>query len=298
MQLYGCKLLCVILTLVCLASSQNSTPAVKTAVYGTTSPWPTGKAITMPTTLLKTAVYGTTPPWPITPTTLLNPRIVDVTASSNTLFDDIYLKCVVQGNPSPNVWWTKNGRYIQGYNIEFQDNNRTLIITRAASDDVGTYYCHARNKVSYVNAPFVLNLTYPLNTFIYTPNDYVELYNGEKDVDIRCFGAGYPNVRVTWKRNGVEILEFSNSSLNTRVYQERLKLGLTSAESDLSFKEFYCNDTGIYTCETSRDGSDYVAAKSIELKCNSSDSSQSTLFTPLSPTTIVPKPTRSLSLSS
>jgi hypothetical protein len=83
---------------------------------------------------------------------------VDVKASSKTLFDDIYLKCVVQGNPSPNVWWTKNGSYIQGYNIEFQDNNRTLIITRAASDDVGTYYCHARNKVSYVNAPFVLNL--------------------------------------------------------------------------------------------------------------------------------------------
>ncbi|CAB4018374.1 hemicentin-1, partial [Paramuricea clavata] len=224
--------------------------------------------------------------------TLLNPKIVNITASSETLFDDIYLRCEVQGNPSPNVWWTKNGSYIQGYNIEFQDNNRTLIITRAVSDDVGTYYCHARNNVYYVNASFVLYLTYPPNTVIYTSNGYyVELYNGEKGVGIRCFGAGYPNVRVTWKRNGVEILEFSNSSLNTRVYQERLKLGLTSAESDLSFKEFYCNDTGIYTCETSRDGSDSVATKSIELKCNSSSSTQSTQSTRWPPTTFVPTPT-------
>ena len=87
-----------------------------------------------------------------------NVRIVNITASSNLLYHDIYLKCEVQGSPSPDVWWTKNGSYIRSYFIRFEDGNRTLVITGAEVKHIGTYYCHARNTFSYANASFVLNL--------------------------------------------------------------------------------------------------------------------------------------------
>ena len=83
---------------------------------------------------------------------------MNVTASSNTLGSDISLKCEVQGNPSPDVWWTKDGSYVHGYYIQFEDGNRTLHFRWTDIGDIGTYYCHARNNMSYVNASFALKL--------------------------------------------------------------------------------------------------------------------------------------------
>ena len=87
-----------------------------------------------------------------------NLRIVSITANSNRLYHTIRLKCEVQGIPSPYIWWTKNGSYIESDSIDFENGNRTLVITGAEVKDIGTYYCHARNSFSYVNASFVLNL--------------------------------------------------------------------------------------------------------------------------------------------
>jgi hypothetical protein len=57
----------------------------------------------------------------------------------------------VEGNPSPHVWLTKD-------NTLLQNGSRTLVIRDANIDDEGTYYCHARNNLSYSNASFELNL--------------------------------------------------------------------------------------------------------------------------------------------
>jgi hypothetical protein len=93
-------------------------------------------------------------------------RIVSVKASSNKLDSNISLKCAVQGNPSPDVWWTKDGSYVHGYYIRFHDENRTLIIGSALPRDNGTYYCHARTNMSYVNASFALNLICKVSNFL------------------------------------------------------------------------------------------------------------------------------------
>ena len=83
---------------------------------------------------------------------------MNVTASSNKLWNPVYLKCEVQGNPSPDVWWTKGGSYVHGDYIQYHDDNRTLVIWSTKPKDNGKYYCHARNNMSYVNASFALNL--------------------------------------------------------------------------------------------------------------------------------------------
>ena len=86
------------------------------------------------------------------------PKIVSLTASSNTTNGETYLKCDVLGNPFPDVWWTKDGSYLNDDNIRFENQNRTLVIIVAQPSDGGMYYCHARNELSYVNGSFQLNL--------------------------------------------------------------------------------------------------------------------------------------------
>ncbi len=98
------------------------------------------------------------------------------------------------------------------------------------------------------------------------PNNAVELYTWEKNFRIICYTYGYPKPRVTWKRNGIEILDSTNSSVNTRVYQQIFKW-TDFARSDLFFKEVYCHDAGNYTCESSIERYDYVRIKYVNLIC-------------------------------
>ena len=91
--------------------------------------------------------------------TLAPSRVTNITASSNLLFEDIYLKCEVQGNPLPDVWWTRESI------PRFRVANSSLVIHRAEISDIGTYYCHARNNLHYVNVSFDLNLIGRFFTF-------------------------------------------------------------------------------------------------------------------------------------
>ena len=197
--------------------------------------------------------------------TLAQSRITNITASSYLLFEDIYLKCEVQGHPSPDVWWTRESV------LAFHVANRTLVIRRAKISDIGTYCCHARNNLSYVNASFQLNLIdvpsihHIFYNAILHPWDKstvarVHIFIGQKYF-IECISSGYPNVRVTWKRNGVEIVDYLNASLSTRVCQRRRKYG----NSELNFKKVYRHDAGKYSCESSIDGYEYVDTRVLEL---------------------------------
>ena len=99
------------------------------------------------------------------------------------------------------------------------------------------------------------------------PNNAVELYTWEKNFRIICYTNGYPNPRVTWKRNGIEILSSTNISVNTRVYQREIYKWADFARSDLYFKEVYCHDSGNYTCESSIEGYDYIRIQYVHLIC-------------------------------
>ena len=90
---------------------------------------------------------------------LANLTIVNITASSNRLRRPVYLRCEVQGSPVTEVWWTKRGSVMRDYDdIRSQYKKRTLVFDYTRITDIGTYYCHARNNFSYVNASFALNL--------------------------------------------------------------------------------------------------------------------------------------------
>jgi hypothetical protein len=71
---------------------------------------------------------------------------------------------------------------------------------------------------------------------------------------------------VAWKKVPNNILESLNSSTNARVYERRYHRP-RDLDSGLHFKEVHCEDAGIYTCEISMEGYDYVDTQSIELIC-------------------------------
>ncbi|XP_054726012.1 papilin isoform X2 [Anastrepha obliqua] len=62
----------------------------------------------------------------------------------------IAMQCSVQGNPAPNVTWTKDSIPLQANErIQITTEPHTLVISNATPEDTGMYGCTARNSVSY-----------------------------------------------------------------------------------------------------------------------------------------------------
>ena len=119
----------------------------------------------------------------------------------------------------------------------------------------------------------ILSITNNITVFLVRPRTFYisespfQLFTWQKNLRFVCAGRGFPNIRVTWKRNGSEISNSTNSTLNTRVYQQNIKIDSTTVVRLLHFKEVYCHDAGRYTCESWLDGYNYIDTKYIELNC-------------------------------
>ena len=66
---------------------------------------------------------------------------------------DVVFSCVVEGNPSPSVTWTKNEQRLNftansRLNASSTNNNHTLTITDVHRSDAGQYRCVANNSVN------------------------------------------------------------------------------------------------------------------------------------------------------
>ena len=90
---------------------------------------------------------------------LVKPRIIKLTASQTALlYDNVTLVCEILANPTAQIWWTKDGNESHHNNVEFKNNNKTLVITKAEMKNIGDYSCHAKNSLSYTNKSLTLNL--------------------------------------------------------------------------------------------------------------------------------------------
>ena len=85
-------------------------------------------------------------------------RIGYIDAVVNRTNRELMLECVVDGYFLTEVWWTKNDSYLNGINTYFKNDNRTLVIVNPQRRDNGIYYCHAKNRWSYANRSFRLEL--------------------------------------------------------------------------------------------------------------------------------------------
>jgi hypothetical protein len=70
----------------------------------------------------------------------------------------VTLTCEVLANPPAQIWWTKDGNTSHLSNVQFENDNKTLVITKAVLASIGNYSCHASNSLSSTNQTLTLHL--------------------------------------------------------------------------------------------------------------------------------------------
>ena len=87
---------------------------------------------------------------------VLSPPVITGAGPQNTfrnLYQDIVLRCAVNGNPQPTIAWYKDGRRISG------EGSPLLVIEEVELSDRGVYYCNAANMLGTSSSdPAIINI--------------------------------------------------------------------------------------------------------------------------------------------
>ncbi|XP_075978040.1 kin of IRRE-like protein 3 isoform X2 [Anticarsia gemmatalis] len=101
------------------------------------------------------------------------------------------LECKADGNPSPYVWWTKNGQVIA-------TNGAKLILAPVARNHSGIYGCQARNSLGTSDSVKIeIDVKYPPRVTWIGPDTVVEA-NLFSQVTLDCKAEGNPPPSYTW----------------------------------------------------------------------------------------------------
>uniref|UniRef100_T1JIV1 Ig-like domain-containing protein n=1 Tax=Strigamia maritima TaxID=126957 RepID=T1JIV1_STRMM len=152
---------------------------------------------------------------------------------------DVLLKCVISGNPSPQISWTldddplpkKNNLVLADYVSIHGEVTSQVNITSIKPEDGGEYRCSGKNTVGKTEHTARLNISGP--PYI-RPLSNVSVVAG-RTAHIRCRVSGHPVESVFWKRGG-SVLPINHRQ---KVYSNGSLFILNAQES---------MDAGLYTC--------------------------------------------------
>ena len=89
----------------------------------------------------------------------MNPRIIYLSPSqTGLLYSNVALRCEILANPPAQIWWTKDDNKTLPGNVRLENQNKTLVVTKAVLADIGKYSCHARYNVSSTKQSLTLSL--------------------------------------------------------------------------------------------------------------------------------------------
>ncbi|XP_048512285.1 Down syndrome cell adhesion molecule-like protein Dscam2 isoform X3 [Athalia rosae] len=129
----------------------------------------------------------------------LTPQQITVDLGKDTEF-----QCVVTGQPSPVISWTKDGlplRDVSSSRIRVVGHSgSTLHITGVNRDDRGMYQCFAKNDYEMVQATAELRLGDAAPQLVYK---FIEqTIQPGPSVSLKCIAAGNPTPHFTWTLDG------------------------------------------------------------------------------------------------
>ncbi|XP_074859273.1 vascular cell adhesion protein 1 isoform X2 [Carettochelys insculpta] len=160
------------------------------------------------------------------------PRNTTVSVTpSNTVRegDTVIMTCTSNGNPSPEVSWTKH--LISGES-QFLSKDATLTIKNAKADDLGLYVCAGVNQFGREKKTVELIVQVPPKDTVLSvfPSDTVK--EGE-NVTFTCTAEGVPAVQIILKKKtqGADTMIVSESG-SYHIYRAQLE------------------DAGLYECES------------------------------------------------
>ncbi|XP_074012269.1 follistatin-related protein 4 isoform X1 [Numenius arquata] len=146
------------------------------------------------------------------------------------------LTCNIRGVLRPPIIWKRNGVILNFLDLEdindFGEDD-SLYITKVTTIHMGNYTCHAygyeelyQTHILQVNVPPVIRV-------------YPETQAQEPGVSasLKCHAEGIPNPRITWLKNGIDIMPKLSKQLT-----------LLANGSELHISSVRYEDTGAYTC--------------------------------------------------
>ncbi|KAM4764667.1 follistatin-related protein 4 isoform 2-T3 [Cyanocitta cristata] len=159
-----------------------------------------------------------------------------VTVTTITVGLSAVLTCSIRGALRPPIVWKRNGIILNFLDLEdindFGEDN-SLYITKVTTIHMGNYTCHAygyeelyQTHILQVNVPPVIRV-------------YPETQAQEPGVSasLKCHAEGIPNPRITWLKNGIDIMPKLSKQLS-----------LLANGSELHISSVRYEDTGAYTC--------------------------------------------------
>ncbi|NXQ31770.1 FSTL4 protein, partial [Alaudala cheleensis] len=159
-----------------------------------------------------------------------------VTVSTITVGLSAVLTCGIRGALRPPIVWRRNGVELNLLDLEdindFGEDD-SLYITKVTTIHMGNYTCHAygyeelyQTHILQVNVPPVIRV-------------YPETQAQEPGVSasLKCHAEGIPNPRITWLKNGIDIVPKLSKQLS-----------LLANGSELHISSVRYEDTGAYTC--------------------------------------------------
>ena len=89
----------------------------------------------------------------------MEPRIIYLSPSQTALlYNNVTLTCEILANPPAQIWWTKDDNKTLPGNVHHENQNKTLVITKAVLANIGKYSCHASYNLSSTNQSLTLSL--------------------------------------------------------------------------------------------------------------------------------------------
>ncbi|XP_075716075.1 follistatin-related protein 4 [Rhinoderma darwinii] len=160
----------------------------------------------------------------------------EISLSTVTVGLSTVLTCAIHGTLRPPIIWKRNGIILNFLDLEdindFGEDN-SLYITKVTTIHMGNFTCHAygyddlyQTHILQVNVPPVIRV-------------YPETQAQEPGVSasLKCHAEGIPNPKITWLKNGIDIMPKLSKQLT-----------LIANGSELHISSVRYEDTGAYTC--------------------------------------------------
>jgi hypothetical protein len=129
-------------------------------------------------------------------------------SNQNTVFirprRRIKINCLAEGNPIPEIAWSKNGHILHG--------NKSLVLQNINRADEGFYTCRARNSEGQAFKSILLNL---LSRPEYKKGDLMQYISASAGncLTLDCSMTGHPTPSVQWFFNGLVVPSYFNHFL-------------------------------------------------------------------------------------
>nr|CAD7567461.1 unnamed protein product [Timema californicum] len=160
-------------------------------------------------------------------------KLQDITMNDG---DQLLLSCTVEGDPEPQVTWSKNGQPLSSSDIidlKYKNGVATLTITEVFPEDEAEYACTAKNSIGSISTKSKLSVTLPneepKSPVFKTFPQSATLQEGES-VSFNCETEKVP-LKVTWLKDGKPVDETSSKYQFVQDGKKKFKFEITNCNS-------------------------------------------------------------------